>query len=456
MELKFLTISGASRSAPVMSMTQKYLLELNAGYNGSSRFSSGKRYNWFPAISVGWNVAEEGFFKRTFPFIDLLKFRGSVGITGTDELANGSTYSYLQVYSRSGTYSIGDVSTIVNGIIEGTLGNDVTWEKERQVDIGMDLKMFKGKLGITADYFDRYRYDILITRGSVSTILGVGLPPVNLGEVQNRGYEVEARYADNIRKFNYSVTGNISVAKNKVLYADEPSPAFPWLAKTGKPLGTIAGYQFVGFYADDADVAASAKPTGLTVRPGDLKYADLNKDGVIDVNDTRILDYANLPNTILGFSGTVGYKGISVSFTLQSALNFANRKVAESINPFGNNFREIHANSWTPTNNINPDFPRLTTLGGISNATAYPSDYWFRRSDYLRLKAASISYDFPKRLVDRLSLQGIRIYATGYNLLTWMLKEKNIYEVDPETPSGTEGGDYPVQKIINFGIQVSL
>lgn len=435
---------------------QKYLLELNAGYNGSSRFSSAQRYTWFPAVSVGWNLSEEHFFKNILPMFDLFKVRGSIGITGTDQLATGNTYNYLQVYTRSGTYSIGDISNPISGIIEGTLGNDVTWEKERQWNIGVDLKMFKGKLTLTADYFDRYRYDILITRGSVSTIIGVGLPPVNLGEVQNRGFEIELGYADNFKNFNYSVRGNISSAKNKVLYADEAAPAFPWLSRTGQSLGTIPGYEFVGFYQDDADVAASAKPTGLTVKPGDLKYADLNKDGIIDVNDQRILKYPNLPNTILGFTGSAGYKGFNISFTVQSALEFANRKIAESINPFGNNFREIHANSWTPTNNVNPDFPRLTTLGGISNATAYPSDYWFRRSDYIRLKVASISYDLPKRWIEKIAPQGIRVYMSGYNLLTWMLKEKNIYEVDPETPSGTEGGDYPVQKVINFGFQISL
>ncbi len=434
---------------------QKYLVELLAGYNGSSKFSSANRYSWFPAVSAGWNISEEKFFKNAFPFFDLFKLRGSIGLNGTDDLATGTSYTYQQIYSRSGSYSIGDVSSTVNGIVEGTLGTDVTWEKERQVDVGVDLKMFKGKLSITADYFDKYRYDILIVRNSVSSILGVGLPPVNLGEVQNRGYEVEVGYADRIRNFNYSVRANISVAKNKVLYMDEAQPAFPWLNKTGKPLGTIAGYHFLGYYQDAADVAASAKPAGLIPNPGDLKYEDLNKDGIIDASDLRILPYPNLPSTILGFTGTASYKGFSIAFTLQSALNFSNRKIAESINPFGNNFRQIHANYWTP-DNPNPDFPRLSLASNINNAGTYPSDYWFRRTDYLRVKSFQFGYDLPKRLMDKLSIQGCRIYTSGYNLLTWMLKEKNIYEVDPETPSGTEGGDYPVQKIINVGIQITF
>ncbi|MCM5527908.1 TonB-dependent receptor [Parasegetibacter sp. NRK P23] len=437
---------------------KKYLLELNAGYNGSSRFSEQKRYSWFPAVSVGWNVAEEGFFKNNISFVDLFKIRGSIGVTGTDELAiSGAQSVYLPRYINSGSYSIGEISNNIGGIVEDILGNDVTWEKERQWNIGVDLKMFQGKLGITADYFDKYRYDILIQRNSVSTLLGVNLPPVNLGEVQNRGFEIELSYADQINNnLQYSIRTNISVAKNKVLYMDEAQPAFPWLNRTGNPLGTIPGYTFIGFYQDADDIAKSPVFSGPVAKPGDLKYADLNGDNIIDVNDQRILKYPNLPNTILGFTGNIGYKSLSFSFTMQSALNFANRKVAESINPFSNNLREIHAQAWTPENSANPAFPRISTVGTISNATAYPSDYWFRRTDYLRVKTMQLSYDLPKKLMNKLTLQGTRIYVSGYNLLTWMLKEKNIYEVDPETPSGTEGGDYPVQKVINLGLQITF
>lgn len=435
----------------------RYLLELNAGYNGSSRFSSQRRYSWFPAVSVGWNLAEERFIKDRVKFLDLLKLRGSVGLTGTDDLAiDGGQYVYLPRYIRSGSYSIGEVSTSVSGIVEDILGNDVTWEKERQWDAGIEAKLLGGRLSLTADYFDRYRYDILITRASVTSMLGVGLPPVNLGKVQNRGFEMELGYADRAGELSYSAKANVSFAKNKVLYMDEATPAYPWMAKTGKSLGTILGYQFLGYYQNQDDIDKSPKPSGVEVKPGDLKYADLNGDNIIDANDQHIMPYPNLPSTILGFTGTLSYKGIGFSFTLQSALNFANRKVAESINPFGNNFRAIHANHWTPENNINPDFPRISTIGNINNAGTYPSDYWFRRTDYLRVKSMNLSYDLPRDFTGRLRLQGARVYVSGYNLLTWMLKEKNIYEIDPETPSGTEGGDYPVQKIFSLGVQVTF
>ncbi len=432
---------------------QKYLIEFDGAYNGTSVFSTQKRYALFPAISGGWNVAKEKFVKENFKFIDLFKLRASYGLTGSANLpvdpstGNPFLYVYQQNYSNSGSYSIGNVSNNITGIIEGTLGSNVTWEKEKQADYGVDIKMFNNRLGITADYFDKERYDILIRRGSVSTILGVGVPPVNLGKVSNKGFEVEISYAGNITKdLNYSVRGNISYAKNKILFQDEAQPAYPWLAGTGHSVGYLIGYTNIGFYKDSADIANSPKQQ-ITTHPGDLKYADLNKDGKIDPNDERIMKYTNLPTTNLGFTGTLGYKGFTFSFTLQSALDFVVRR-----NLTGNYTTE-RLDSWSPTNNIHPLLPRLSIAASVSD---YDSDFWFRRMDYLRLKTVQLGYQLPAKTVRHLSLNGARVYLSGYNLLTFMLKGKNIYDFDPEAPTSTEGGDYPVQKVVNVGLQLTF
>jgi len=424
---------------------QKYLLELSAGYNGSSRFSTKSRYAWFPSISGGWNISKESFFQDAFPFIDLLKLRASYGLVGTDKIKDTYTYTYFQTYLQSGSYSIGDVSRTINGIVEGPLGTDVTWEKEKQPDFGVDIKMFKNRLSVTGDYFRRNRYDILTTRGSVSNILGVGVPPVNLGRVQNNGFEVEVGWNGSIKKLNYSVRGNVSVYKNKIIYQDEAQPAYPWLALTGHSVGSPIGYIFTGFYADSADITGSAK-TQSTARPGDLKFADLNKDGKIDPTDKRVLPYSNYPNTVLGFTGTLEYKGINLSFTFQSALHFAMRR-----NLTGN-YTVQRLDSWRP-DNTHATFPRLSNAASISDED---SDFWFRRMDYLRLKTVQLGYTLPVKFVSKLSLNGIRVYASGYNLFTWMLKGKNIYDFDPEAPTSTEGGEYPVQKVVNFGLQITF
>ena len=430
---------------------QKYLVEFNGAYNGTSVFSSDKRYAVFPAVSGGWNVAKEDFFQRNVKFVNVFKLRASWGKVGSDQLPNNPAtgvpynYVYIQNYATGGSYSIGNVSRSITGIVEGTLGTDVTWEKETQVDYGTDIKMFNGHVGLTADYFDRERNNILITRGSVSTILGVGVPPVNLGRVRNRGYEIELTYNNTIGKVNYSVRGNISVAKNKILFQDEAQPTYPYLAGTGHSVGYLIGYTYQGFYKDSLDVASSP-PTPIAAKPGDPKYADLNHDGKVDVNDERVLKYTNLPNTNLGFTGTVGYKGWALSFTLQSALNFVQRRTLTG------NYTTERLDSWTPTNK-NALLPRLTTVASVGD---YDSDFWFRRMDYLRLKTVMLAYSLPSRWVQRISLHGIRVYASGYNLLTWMLVQKNIYDFDPEAPTSTEGGEYPIQKVVTLGAQITF
>lgn len=439
---------------------QKYLIELNAGYNGSSAFVSDKRYAWFPAISLGWNVAEESFFKDNIKFIDLFKIRGSFGKTGSDDIGNFA-YTYLPTYVNGGSYSIGENHTGITGIREGLLAQNPTWETEEQANIGVDINMFKGKLKIVADVFDRYRYNILTSR-TLSNIAGITpsqLPPSNINRVSNRGFETQITYLGNINKLSFNISGNISVSKNKILFMDEATPPYDYQRLTGKPLGSILGYNFLGFYTqEEIDNPAVPKPTTGITRAGDLKYSDLNGDGVVNVDDRMVLALPNLPNTIMGLTVGLNYGNFAFTITAQSALNFARRSAAEAIRPGLNNFREIHEQAWTPQNSVNPSFPRLSLAGSnLNDPAAHPSNYWFRSSDYLRIKTAEFSYSLPKNFVNKIGLQVARIYVNGYNLVTWGLKEKNIYNTDPENTSGNDGaGFYPQTKVYNLGLQISF
>lgn len=435
---------------------QKYIVEINGAYNGTDRFQANKRYGFFPAASAGWNISEEPFFKNTFKFIDLFKLRGSYGLVGSDQIG-GYHYIYEQVYNRSGSYSIGETHTNISGIVEGTLGNtNVQWEKEHSADIGADINMFKGRWKITADYFNRYRYDILITRQSVPVFTGISVPPVNLGRMRDRGFELNLTYQNNAGKFAYTLNANVSYAKNKILFMDEPLPAFPWLAQTGKPTGLSRGYISEGFYQSAADIASSPT-TDIAVQPGDLKYKDVNGDGVIDVNDQVLLPYSNLPNTIYGFNADLSYKGFSIHFTLQAATNFTFRGAGAEIIPFAENLRKVHLDTWTP-DHPNALLPRLaldwkTTVNDPYNRV---SDFWLRRADYLRLKNVEIGYTFPNKWFKRLKLSDVRLYMNGYDLITWMLVQPNIYDIDPEANSGTDQMGYPLEKIYNFGLQMTF
>ncbi|MDB5119658.1 MAG: hypothetical protein JWN56_876 [Sphingobacteriales bacterium] len=435
---------------------QKYLLELNGAYNGTDRFQASKRYGFFPAASIGYNLAEEPFFKNTFKFIDIFKLRGSYGLVGSDKVGSGFAYIYKQIYTTNGNYSLGEIGRNVANIAEGQLPNeDVRWEKERSTDVGLDATMFNGSLNLTVDYFYKYRYDILTVREGVSTVIGATLPPVNLGIVDNRGYEVSLTYKNHVKAFNYSVNGNVSVAKNKILFRDEANPAYPWLAKTGGAVGRPIGYLFDGFYQDANDIANSPQPVTGNIHPGDMKYKDLNGDNIIDANDKRVLDYSNIPNTVYGFNTSMSYKSLSISVILQAATNFMYTN-PDGLATRGGNYRQINLDSWRP-DNTDASLPRLSDISIINDPASSFSDFWSTRLDYLRLKNVELSYRLETKWLGKAGINNVRLYANGYNLSVWRLKGKNLYDIDPETPSVAGlSGIYPQQKIYNFGLQLSF
>ncbi|SMC85865.1 SusC/RagA family TonB-linked outer membrane protein [Pedobacter nyackensis] len=441
---------------------KKYIAEFTAGYNGTDKFLTDNRYAFFPAGSVGWNLSEERFFKKTFKFIDLLKIRASYGLLGNDDVGT-STYAFEQIYTRTtGAYSFGESagSTTANAarLNEGTLENlNVRWELERSANIGVDLNAFRGKFKMSADVFNRYRYNILRARQSIPVYAGVAFPISNNASLRMKGVELDATYRDRIGQLNFSVNGNVSVAKSKIVKADEAAPIVPWQAQTGGYLGRVLGYVSDGFYKDDADVASSPKPAGIIVAPGDLKYKDLDGDGIIDQKDRIRLEYPNMPNTIYGLNFGLSYKGFSMALTLQAATNFTIRSLSTQIVPFIANLRSIHQDAWTPENQ-DAALPRLmpSWIGTVNDPNTYVSDFWNKRGDYLRIKSAEIAYDIPKEWAKGIYLNGLRIYANGNNLYTWMLKDKNIYNLDPESASGSAIQAYPQQKIFNLGLQVTF
>jgi TonB-linked SusC/RagA family outer membrane protein len=439
---------------------QKYLFEFNSAYNGSDRFVKGRRFGFFPAVSAGWNISAEPFFKDNIKAVDLLKIRGSYGLVGNDKLDDSFKYYYQQTYSRTngtgGGTSFGYSDNSTGGIQEGTLSNNmVTWEKEKKLDLGIDFSLFKGNLTGTLDYFDNNRYDILTTRGTVSAVFGQGLPPVNLGRVNNRGYEVELNYRGNFTKdVSFSVRGTYSFAKNKILFRDEPTPQYSYQAYTGKSIGQIRVYEWIGFYKDKDDIAKSPK-TSTPARPGDLKYKDVNGDGKIDEFDMVVTGFPNLPNTNAGLQLGFNWKGLGLNVLFQGAKNFNVRATAEAIVAFGSNLQEIHLKSWTPELGDNAQYPVLSQNGGVSNPSGYPSTFWFITGDYIRVKTAELSYSLPAKVVKKMRLQDIRVYTNGNNLFTWSRLDKR-YEFDPEIQSNKDRSNYPPQRMYNFGLSATF
>jgi TonB-linked SusC/RagA family outer membrane protein len=447
---------------------QKYLIEFNGAYNGSDRFSKEHRYGFFPAGSAGWNISEESFFKDNIHFVNRMKLRGSYGLVGNDKIGSGFNYYYQQTYNLSGNVVFFGNPSSNNGsaIYEGTLGNpNVTWEKEKKLDLGIEMGLFNNKLSATFDYFNNNRYDILTTRSgsnsSVSSIFGQNLPPVNLGKVNNKGFEIEMSYANTLTKdISYSVKGTYSVAKNKVLFMDEPAYLYGYQAFTGQSINMQRVYSWIGFYRDSADIAKSAKPL-QSVRPGDLKYEDLNGDGIIDGYDMKVQGFPNVPNTTAGLQLGVKYKGFNIGVFFQAAMNFNVRGGGEAIQAFGANLTNVHLQSWTPELGDNARYPLLTFIPGISDPRASPSTFWLIRGDYIRLKTAEIGYSLPQSWMKSLRMKTIRIYCNGYNLFTWTKLDK-LYQLDPEINQGSNGVggtdrvNYPPQRIINFGLSATF
>jgi len=451
----------------------KYLFDFNSAYNGTDRFAAGHRYGYFPAVSVGYNISKEEFFKNIFPQIGLLKVRGSYGIVGSDA-APGNRYVYTQYYTQgSNIYSLGENEQKYNTFYENSLANpNVVWERQRELDLGLDLNMLKdNRLSLTIDYFHNLRYDQLITPAAVPEILGVGLPAENLGKVQNQGIDGQIGYHMPIGKVQFAANFVFSYAKNKILFEDEPQPAYPWLAQTGHPIGQPFGYHFLGYYtaADVATIksfeashggsnignkAVAIPDNGETIEPGDLKYADLNGDGLINVNDERAIGNPNLPNTTLGLNLQASYKGLSVSVLFQGSFNYSFIVTGTGIEPFESQFQPIMLQAWTPQNASTAQFPRLTEVPTTVNSpTFYPSDYWLVNAYYIRLKTLEFRYTIPTKLLP-FHLTSASAYLSCYNLFTWDNFDK--YQQDPEVKTNTVGDAYINQRVVNLGVMVGF
>ena len=433
---------------------EKFLLDATAAYNGSDRFQAAQRYGLFPAVSAGYNLAKESFFKDAFSFVELFKLRASYGIVGSDKVA-GDRYLYQQVYNEGGNYSFGETHQPSLIITEGNLGNNnVTWEKQKSFDVGLDVNLWKNKFSMTIDYFNNLRYDQLVTSQSLFQHIGVGVSPSNIAKVRNRGVELELNVNNNIGAFNYNIKGVLTYFKNKILFQDEPAPAYPWLRLTGQQINQPLGYLYDGFYTDE-NIGTSPKPSGgYAVQPGDLRYKDLNNDGVIDDYDRTVIGKPNVPNTSFGLTLGGSYKGFSFNVLLQGTTGYSFSVQGSGIEPFQSQFQPIHQERWTAQTASTAKFPRLTTNPTtINSPSTYMSDFWLIDATYLRLKTVELGYQLPNKWLP-FKMNNARLYLSGYNLLTWT--NYSLYQQDPEVTSNSAGDAYQNQRVVNLGIQIGL
>ena len=458
---------------------KRYMVDLNAGYNGSENFAPDKHFGFFPAVSAGWILSEEKFMKKQ-KVIDFLKLRASYGIVGNDKMENarflymaGAWSGYNTVAKGQGSWQFGkDGGTgLLPDAKENTMGNpDVTWEKVAKQNYGIDLKMFDSRLSLTADVFFEKRKDILSTRNTLPAITDINLPKINLGKVNNHGYELSLGWNDRAGKVDYWLKANVSYAKNKIIYMDEVVPNEPYMAETGRSTGLTYGYIFDRFLQkDDFDADGNLKKDENgrqilpqmalgTPRPGDALFKDLNGDGVINGDDKTRFGYAERPDYVFGFLGGLKWKNFEFSMQWTAAMNASRILDGEYRNAFGSTnsrmlLKFLADGRWTEEN-PNSRFPRLTFM----NKSHYlqTSDLWLMNGSYLRLKTAEISYTLPQKdFLKKVGIESVRFYCNGYNLLT-LFSDLNDIDIDPEGVTDGGNNNYPNIRIYNFGVNISF
>lgn len=455
------------------SYDNRYLLQFNMGYNGSENFAKGRRFGFFPSVSGGWILTNESFMKPV-RFIDHLKLTASYGIVGNDQGVGRFLYLPTTYQFAGSGYNFGYLVPQNTGSARiGALGNpDVSWETSHQQNYAIDLKVLRNKLSLHVDYFREYRTNILTKHNTLPIFVTshLDLPAVNIGEVKNHGYEATVKWQQAVGDdFFYHLGAHVTFARNKIVYKDEVPRKVPWLRRTGQPVGQPFGYVFDGFFTEEIlkDPNSGVPKQPYPVRAGDFMFRDLNGDGIINSLDKRPIGYPKYPEYVFGATIGFQYKNFDLSTNWMGATHVSRilqyNPFRMAFGPVGQGgewatFKWQVADAWKPGDGHAPDtkypFPRLSTKNSRHYNGGMDADVWTKDASYVRLKNAQIGYSFSPDLLKRIGLKKLRVYVSGYDLLTFSpLKH---YSLDPEADTKAGRSDYPVVKIYKMGIDVTF
>lgn len=443
---------------------EKYLAEVNLGYNGSDQFDKDHRYALFPSFALGYVISNERFFKEKLPFLTFMKLRATYGEVGNDKIGS-DRFIYLQTFNKNGEYYFGKDNAFggMSALVEGDLGNtNVTWEVGKKANIGLDLEFFK-KLTLNFDFFQENRERIFIARNTTPQTLGVGTAKENLGRVRNRGFEIEAAYKEVVNSdFNWFISGMFSYSQNKVLYKDEVEPKYEYLRQTGKAVGQFFGKTVLRYYTPDDFIMVDGVRTlnpdlpqpQYAVQPGDFMYWDRNGDMVIDSFDEGPIGKTKIPEFIYNLTFGFNLHNFDFNMMWQGAGGVSKLMTKSLYEPVReeNRFQDIHLYRWTEERWRNGEeirYPRLSSA--TNNHNQCTNTFYLKDGSYLRLKSVEIGYTFTKKMLSFCGLNAVRIYVGGNNLLTF----SEIKNFDPEMGDST-GYFYPQMKMWNFGININF
>lgn len=440
---------------------QRYFLEFNAGYNGSENFPKGKRMGFFPAVSMGWLLSNERFWNPD-SFVSSLKLRASHGKVGNDRIGN-TRFLYLTSMNKNNwdQYAVWGTDHIrEQSVTEAQMGyGDVTWETATKTNLGFDLSLWKNRITLQADFFNENRKGILIQRQSVPSATGFQPASIlygNLGAANNKGVDglIEIKHRTSSDLF-YSFRVNMTYAHNEITQNDKPAPLYPNLSELGYPIGQGFGMVALGFFEtqEEADNWLDQSALGGRPGPGDIKYKDVNGNGIIDLSDTAPIGYPRTPELMFGFGGTIEYKGVDFSAFFSGATNTGIFFEGRSFYPFDsgmgyfNIYQEYYDHRWIQdADNSQAKYPRV--IDGPNVQTNRRSTVWLKDASYLRLKNVEIGYTLPKNWIKAARLSGLRVFVNGTNLYTW---DRINNTIDAESDNW-----YPIQRAFNLGLTINF
>jgi TonB-linked SusC/RagA family outer membrane protein len=447
---------------------KRYFGEFNVGYNGSENFPEGARYGLFPSFAVGWLVSNESFIANSSlkDVVSKLKVRASLGWVGNDQYSINNVpqrFLYLQEYTNGGGYTFGTGDNYYSGIQQGAIANlNASWEVARKQNIGFETEWFEGLFGLNFDYFNEYRNKILTNIDAVKpSYVGAGFKVANIGETENKGFELELKHNKRITKdFSYFVNANYTYNRNKILKKADPLGLLPYQKEEGYPIGTPLMWNNIGYFNSYEEIQSSPTqlginnglPSNIEIIPGDLKFEDFNNDGVINQLDAYRQGYGTVPEIQYGVTVGGNWKAFDFSVLFQGSTHSLFMKQWEIMWAFSNNDNvfEKHNYYWAPETADAAQFVRFYGKTWINNERYY-STYEAGSGTYLRIKNLELGYTLPASLLKKAKMSGARLYFSSNNLYMWAVEKY----LDPDNRD-VRGGKMPPTRAFNIGLNVNF
>lgn len=427
---------------------ERYLIEAVGAYSGSSYLSKHDKYRFYPTVSAGWVLSSEDFMQKA-SWIQLLKVRASYGLSGVDNLEYELDRKF---YADGNSYWFGSSLTSNNGLREGRLATQ-TLEPElaKKFNVGIDMDVLHG-LSFTFDIFKENRSHILLAAGgTTSAVLGAMNPSECVGKMSNKGLEASIAYQGKWNDFEYGIRGQFAFSRNKIvdMKAEEGYQPYDYMYRTGLPYGTYFGLEAIGLFQNQAEITNSLEQSFSQVQPGDVKYADINGDKVIDRYDVKALGYSTLyPEINYGFTLSAAYKGLGVNALFQGVENYQTTRTASGVYwPMYNNGNVsewYYDRRWTEDTKATATMPRLTTVGSSNNYRA--SSLWLEDGSFLKLRSLEVYYNLPQSWLKPIKIENFRMFARGHNLFSW----DHLGDADPEMT----GVKYPSMRSYVVGCSI--